>query len=277
MHLFITAKTELLELWHYRHLLWMLIVRDLKSRYQNSALGIFWSFIQPLAMTGVMTFAFTRVAPSGTQTPRAYILIMAGLLAWNYFSAAIVNGAGSVIANGALVKKVYFPRALLPIASVLANGVNYLLAVPLFLLIAVISGHPLHWTLIFVPFIFILQTIFTIGLAFFLSTLNIFYRDTQFILDLGMLILFFLTPIWYDINVVNSIPIMVFGVEVNPSYWLPRINLLASFINLYQAAMYKGQVTVIEYWLRTSITAIVVFILGFLFFRKFSPRFGEEI
>ena len=92
-----------------------------------------------------------------------------------------------------------------------------------------------------------------------------------------MLILFFLTPIWYDINVVNSIPIMVFGVEVNPSYWLPRINLLASFINLYQDAMYKGQVTVIEYWLRTSITAIVVFILGFLFFRKFSPRFGEEI
>lgn len=255
----------------------MLIVRDLKSRYQNSALGIVWSFVQPLAMTGVMTFAFTRVAPSNTQTPRAYILIMAGLLAWNYFSTAIVNGAGSVIANGALVKKVYFPRALLPIASVLSNGINYLLAVPLFLLLALVSGHPLHWTLLFVPFIFVLQTIFTIGLAFFLSTLNIFYRDTQFILDLGMLILFFLTPIWYDINVVNSIPITLFGIEVNPSYWLPRINLLASFINLYQDAMYKGTVTVIEYWLRTSITAIVIFIFGFLFFRKFSPRFGEEI
>jgi ABC-type polysaccharide/polyol phosphate export permease len=160
---------------------------------------------------------------------------------------------------------------------VISNGVNYLIAVPLFIIIALIVRHPLSWTLIFVPLILLIQCIFTVGLVFFLSTLNIFYRDTQFLIDLGMLALFFLTPIWYDISVVNSIPIDVLGYEINPSYWLRRLNPMASFINLYQEAMYHGRVTSIDFWLRTIITSIIIFLSGYLFFRKYSVRFGEEI
>jgi ABC-type polysaccharide/polyol phosphate export permease len=206
-----------------------------------------------------------------------HIFILCGVLAWNMFTSAVVSGTGSVIANSAIVKKVYFPRVLLPVSAGISAAINYALSLPIFLLMAVASGHPLHETLLLVPVIAAIQLLFCIGIAMLLGTLNVFYRDTAFIVELAMLALFFLTPVFYDVNTVAAQPVHLFGYTVDPVVWLRRLNPMASFVNIFQDLMYRGAVTVGEFWFRTTITAFGVFIAGFLVFRKFSPRFAEEL
>ncbi|MCL4507109.1 MAG: ABC transporter permease [Chloroflexi bacterium] len=267
--------TDLLEIWKYRHLLRMLVVRDLKTRYKNSIFGIAWSFLQPLGMMIVLTFAFGIINRGPSDLPDFNVFILSGYLAWTFFSAAVVGGTGSVLANGPLVKKVYFPRIILPISVVLSNLINYILALPMFIIVALVSNHPLHWTLALVPFAMLIQVVFCVGLSFFLSAINVFYRDTQFIIDLAMLAWFFLTPIFYDIQTAQ--PIHAFGQTIDTALWLRRLNPMASLVNIYQDLMYRGVATNVDFWIRTTITSVIVLLLGYFFFQKLSGRFGEEL
>jgi ABC-type polysaccharide/polyol phosphate export permease len=268
-------RNEIVELWSYRHLLRMLVTRDLKARYKNSAFGIAWSFLQPLGMMIVLTFAFGVVNQGQSKLPHYNVFVLAGYLAWTFFATSIVGGTGSVVANSALVKKVYFPRLLLPVSVIFSNLINYMLALPMFILVAIISGHPLSWTLALLPFVLLVQVVFSMGLSFILSTVNVFYRDTQFILDLLMLALFFLTPIWYDIS--TAAPMQTAGGTIDTGLWLRRLNPMASLVNIYQDLMYYGRPTNFDFWLRTAITAVVFFVVGYAVFRRYSPLFGEEL
>ncbi len=267
MRLMTGITSDLSEFWKYRSLLRMLVVRDLKTRYRNSALGVMWSFLQPLGMMVVMTFAFSVINRGPANMEHYNVFILSGLLAWNFFSAAVVGGSGSINANSALVKKVYFPRMVLPVSVVISSLVNFLLALPVWLMVTVASGHPLYPTLLLVPFVVVIQVVFTVGVVLMLSTLNVFYRDTQFILELGMLALFFLTPIWYDIS------------QVPPEIglWVRRLNPMASLVNIYQDLMYWGRVTDIDFVLRTALTAVIFLVVGYLVFRRYNPQFGEEV
>ena len=267
---------DLREIWNYRHLLRMLVLRDLKARYKNSMLGIAWSFLQPLGMMLVISFAFGVINGSNAAFQHYPVFVLSGLLAWNFFSAAVTGGTGSIVANAALVKKVYFPRIILPISVVASGLINYLFALPVFILVALLAGHPLSMTLLLVPLVILIQVIFSIGVSFLLSTLNVFYRDTQFILELVMLALFFLTPIWYDVSTAKNVePIK--GVVISLSIWLRRLNPMASLVNLYQELMYWGRVTTFDFWLRTSLTAVAVLVIGYFVFTRYSARFGEEV
>ncbi len=145
----------------------------------------------------------------------------------------------------------------------------------MFFLVCFVSGHPLHLTVALVPLVLLLQTVFSIGLAFLFSTVNVFYRDTQFILDLVMLAWFFITPIFYNINYVSAVPVLDQTVDL--AAWVRRINPMASFVNIYQELMYYGRITALDFWVRTAITAVVFFVFGYLVFRHYSPRFGEEL
>ena len=257
---------DLREVWHYRGLLRMLVERDLKTRYRNSVLGVAWSFLQPLGMMLVFSVMATLINVS--PRPNNHVFVLAGLLAWNFFSASVVGGTGSIVANSALVKKVYFPRLILPISVVISSLVNYLLALPVYLVVALASGQPLHGTLLLLPIVILIQVVFSVGISFMLATVNVFYRDTQFILDLAMLALFFLTPIWYSLDDTKAATYAV---------WLRRLNPMASFVNIYQDLMYWGNVTIAIFWIRTSLTAIIILILGYIIFTRYSPRFGEEV
>ncbi|MCL6510215.1 MAG: ABC transporter permease [Anaerolineae bacterium] len=256
------------EIWKYRSLLHMLVVRDLKTRYRSSVLGVAWSFLQPLGMMVVMTFAFSVINRAPPTIEHYSVFILSGLLAWNFFSAAVTGATGSVVANASLVKKVYFPRSILPVSVVISSLINFLLALPVWMVVTILSGHPIHITLLLLPFVIAIQVIFSVGVSFMLSTLNVFYRDTQFILELAMLALFFLTPIWYDID---SVP------QREVSLWVRRLNPMASLVNIYQDLMYWGRPTDLDFVLRTVATAIAVLVAGYLIFRHFSPRFGEEV
>jgi ABC-type polysaccharide/polyol phosphate export permease len=260
------------ELWSYRSLLYMLVLRDLKTRYRGSAIGVVWSFLQPLGMMAVMSVLALNIRTNviaGRAMENWHIFVLSGLLAWNYFSAAIVGGAGSVLANAPLVKKVYFPRIVLPLAAVFSALINYLLALPVFVIVALLSQHALGPVLLLLPLVILIQTVFSIGVSLILSTLNVFYRDTQFILELAMLALFFLTPIFYSAEGLTTTD--------SAAAWLRRLNPMASIVNMYQDLMFLNRLTSIDFVARTALTAIAVLFVGYLVFRRYSMRFGEEV
>ena len=226
-------------------------------------------------MMVVFAIMFSVMAPNRT-IEKYPIFLLCGLLAWNFFSASIMTGTNSIVANGGLVKKMYFPREVLPIATVLANLVNFLLAlVVLFAALIIFRSNfsPWLWGL---PIVILVQTIFTIGVVLLLSTVQVYYRDTMLVLDVILLAWFFLTPVFYPVTYLPT-SFQVFGVAVDVQRLSYILNPMASLINMYRDLLYYGSRTAPDFFWRTSATALIMFALGYWVFAKFSDDFGEEV
>ncbi len=262
MHLY----TRLQELYNYRELVKNLVVRDLKLRYRSSVLGFLWCLVNPLLMMGVFTLVFT-VLLTNNNIEHFPVFILIGILAWNLHSTALVGSIHSVVGGAQLIQKVYFPREVLPIATVLSNTVNFLLSLIALFALVLIFQVQLTATLIFLPLVILVQVIFTVGIALFLSALNVFYRDTASIMETMMLAWFFLTPIFYRIE------------DVFPAYsrLMYILNPLASIIAAYRDILYYGTMSNLDFFSRTAVTALVVLVLGYLFFIRSSRSFSEAL
>lgn len=268
-------------LFKYRYLLYNLVIRDLKVRYKNSALGVLWSILNPLLIMLVFTLVFTVLIPRNNIRNYA-VFILVGLLPWNFFAGSLSNTTNSIVGNSALIKKVHFPREVLPTANVLSNLVNFLLACVVLLVFLYISGlgltiHSL-WT---IPILFT-QIIFILGLGLILGTLNVFYRDTAMILDVILLAWFFLTPIFYPFDLLGH-SAEVMGIQFNPAQVMRWINPMASIIDGYRTVLWgsmnsEGAVAMDPIFLiRTFVTAVIIFIVGYLFFTRYQYLFGEKL
>ena len=271
----VSISRRFAELIRYRELVVNLVKRELKARYKNSALGFFWSLLNPLGMTLVFTFVFTVMMPN-SRIANFPIFFLCGFLPWQYFSAGVMTSMGSIVYNSNLVKKVYFPRETLPIGTVLAGLVNFLLAlVVLFgaILVARAQLSPYIWQL---PFVIFIQTCFVLGMALILSTLNVFYRDTMMIMDVALQAWFFLTPVFYPIEILPQ-SYYILGVEVNIQRLMFYLNPMASLIAAYRDLLYWGGVTKLDFLMRTAATSLIVLVFGYWFFNRFSHRFGEEV
>jgi ABC-type polysaccharide/polyol phosphate export permease len=263
------------ELWQYRELIRNLVVRDLKVRYKSSVLGIAWSWLSPLLMMIVYTVFFTKFLRS--DEIRDYpVLLLCGTLPWGFFSDSVMQATGSIVGNASLIKKVYFPREVLPISIVLSNLVNFLIALPVFFVLALVLGAPLSWWILLLPITILIQTAFAMGLAFLLATLNVLYRDTQHILGVIMHAWFFLTPVFYPITTVPEEATLL-GITFDAQLWLRRLNPMASIIASYRDLLYWGTPTGLDFLLRTVIQALIVLVFGYVVFLRHSSRFGEEI
>ena len=263
-----------LDLLHYRELIRNLVVRNLKVRYKNSVLGFLWSLLNPLLMTLVFTVVFTVMLPSSID--RFPVFFMCGFLPWAFFSTALSSATGSIVNNAGLIKKVYFPREILPIVEVLSNLVNFLLALIILFAMLFIFGFSLRPAVLMLPIIIVTQAIFTLGMSFFFATANVFYRDTQHILEVLLQAWFFLTPIFYSIN---SLPptASLLGISIDLHLWVRRLNPMASLVASYQDALYWGQPTGVDFFLRTLLTCLAVLVVGYAVFCRFSHSFGEEV
>lgn len=271
--------THTRELWAYRDLIYNLVLRDLKVRYKNSILGILWSLINPLLMMLVFTFVFGVLA-GNNEIPAYPVFLLSGLLAWQLFSSSIMGATGSIVGNAHLIKKVYFPREVLPISVVMSSVVNYVLALPVYFILAMALGcTPTLWVL-FLPVILLIQLIFTLGISFILATLNVFYRDTGIVMEVVTLAWFFMTPIFYSINQVAPGGAHIGGIALS-SYdvqrWMRILNPMASLIATYRDILYYGERPGLDFFMRTAATALFFLIIGYLVFLRFSPVFGEEV
>ncbi len=265
---------RLVELYRYRELIKNLVIRDLKVRYKNSVLGVLWSLLNPLLMTLVFTVVFTLLVPTG-KLQHFPVFFMSGFLPWAFFSTSVIAATGSIVGNAHLIKKVYFPREILPLSVVLANLVNFLLALLVLFAMLAVFRMRLNLAVLMLPLIILAELIFALGMAFLLSTANVFYRDTQHILEILLQAWFFLTPIFYPIDILPKSQKLL-GLTVDLQLWLRRLNPMASLVASYQDVLYWGSPTGLDFFLRTFVTCAVVFVVGYLVFCHYSSVFGEE-
>jgi lipopolysaccharide transport system permease protein len=256
----------------YRELIRNLTLRDLKVRYRNSLLGFIWAWGNPIMMTVVFTLVFQVIAPNSIRNYPLFIMI--GWLAWGFTTSSINDGIGSVVHNAALVKKIWFPRVALPASAVFANAINFLLALPLVVILILyyrVEIQPL--LLLYFPIVFLAQLALVMGIAFFVSAANVYYRDTGVITGVVLTAWFFLTPVFY------SVPQLT-GENGRLLYYL---NPMASIIEAYRNILYGSPQGAppgppdIGFLGRTLVTAFVVLALGFVFFVRASRNFGEEL
>jgi ABC-type polysaccharide/polyol phosphate export permease len=267
-------QRRIIELYSYRELLKNLVIRDLKVRYKNSFLGILWSLLNPLLMTLVFTIVFTLMIPGGGQENYP-VFFMCGFLPWTFFSTSVTSASGSIIESAGLIKKVYFPREILPIAEVLANLVNFSLAMLVLFGMILVFQIRLTPAVLMLPVIILAQVMFITGMALFLSTANVFYRDTQHILEVVLQAWFFLTPVFYPITILPESQALL-GTTVNIQQWVRRLNPMASLVATYREVLYWGVPPGWDFFLRTFLTCAVVLVVGYVVFSRYSRLFGEE-
>ena len=254
------------DIYHYREAVRNMVARDLKVRYSNSVLGIIWSLFSPLLMTLVYYVVFTYLVPSGIQ--KFPIYLMAGLMPWTFFAASLVGTTLAVSSNGTLINRVYFPREVLPLASLLSNGVNFLISLVLLFVFIALFRIPLGFSLVWLPVIVLIQTVFSFGLGLLLAALNVFFRDTQQLVDVSVLAWFFVTPIIYSLDVIHNASLKLVLQIVNP---------MAGLIVAYRHVLYSGDWPDVGLLAITALEAAIILIIGALVFRRLSPAFAEEV
>lgn len=260
-----TLVPTLVSVFSYRELLRNLVLKDLKLKYRGSILGFLWSLVNPLAMVAVYTLAFTYIIRTG-QDNFAFFFIL-GLLPWTFFSGSALMSTGAIVDNAGLIKAVRFPRAILPISTVLFNLVQYLLTaaviVPLMLLI---TGTPPAWAALAFPIVLTLQVAFTVGVALALSAATTFFRDIRHLLDIGLGMLFWLTPIVYRLDTVPE-PLNTF-VALGP---------VTPFVVGYQMMFYDGVWPARWIWILAAVQAAGALTVGMALFLSVEDQFGEQL
>jgi len=197
----------------YLYLLQNLVLKDFRIRYRNMSLGILWSLINPLVMMGVLTFVFGYVYGK-EQTPFYPLLILSGLVPFNFFTAAWLSGTTSIIVNAQLVKRVPVPREMVPIAAVFSNCVHLAIQLVLLLVMTLSFGlHPNRFWLWLLP-LWLLYIVFVCGISLLSSAVSVFIRDTQYVVESFNVVLFWLVPIFYPFDVIPDRFKLVY--EVNP-------------------------------------------------------------
>jgi len=261
---------NLLRLVRYRGLIVSLVARELKARYRGSVLGFFWSFINPLLLLAIYSFIFLKILPNREEALKPFPLFMAcGILPWTWFSASLTEASGSLIAGGNLIKKVLFPAEVLPLVSVLANMMHFLLALPVVVvLIVVFHRMPEGVGLVWFPGVMLVQLIFTAGLALALAALTVHFRDIRDILANVLMLWFFVTPIiyWYQQKEVQYYKEFF---DLNPFSHLA--------IAYQEILFFEGPFGHWKWIVALGVASIGVFLAGYWLFDRLRDSFAEVV
>ena len=258
------------ELFGARELLRNLTIRELKVRYKRSTLGFLWTLLNPLLMMAVFTVIFTYVFVPG-KVSWFPIYFLSGYLPFAFFQASVQVGTGSIIGNANLVKKVYFPRSVLPLSVVLSQVVHLVLGLGVLLVAETIifkwdQSFDWWWYLPILVFAVVLLSIFATGVTFLLSAANTYFRDIQEFMGVAFLLWFYATPIIYDPTVFP--PSIQKILQINPLYW---------YVELFRSALYTTRLPGLTTVLMCVGWAAVSLIGGWMVFEKLSAEFAKEV
>ena len=241
-----------------------LVVRDLKLRYKRSILGVFWSLMVPLAQMLVFTFLFHRVLP--LDIPNYPVFVFSGLLVWNWFSVSLGQSAGAITEHRELIRRPGFPVSILPVVTVSTNLVHFLLAVPILLIFNALAGGSLTAALLALPLVILVQFLLTLGLAYLLATLNVTFRDTQHLISVVLMLMFYVTPVFYSPTAVPEEYRSIYG-----------LNPLVHLIEAYRALVISGEPPDYVAQARLVVLGAGLLWLGRQVFTRASYRFVEEL
>lgn len=264
-----TERASLLSTWRalvtYRALLRHLVARDLRLKYRGSALGFVWSLLNPLIMLVVYSVAFTVFMDRGG--PEFVFRLLLGLLAWTFFATSAAAACGSLVDNASLTKSLYFPRGILPLAGVCFNLAQFGLTAVVFIpLLMLRDGLTPGWSLLAFPLLVVLQALCVAGIALILAALTALFRDVRHLVEVGLGILFWLTPIVYTIA--DLPPLAARVVALTP---------VSPFIRGYQTAIIAQTWPPLEIWMLCVTYAGVALVVGARLFARVEPRLGEVL
>ncbi len=252
------------EIYNYRHMLFTLVKQDIKGRYKGSFLGFLWTLLNPLLMLLVYSLVFQFIFKTGIENYPIYLFIC--LMPWNTFANSIAVGTVCVSNNGSILKKVYFPREVMPLAVVISNTIQYFFSAVIIFIALLVSGVGISWSALFLPIIVLIQAIFTFGIILILSAINVYVRDVQYIMNPVMMIWMYATPILYSISMV---PERFLG--------LYHLNPMVGIMEAYQAILYNKTLPDLSSLGTIFLVSLVVLFIGYLVFNKLQRRFAEEV
>lgn len=251
----------------YRYLLINLVAREIKSRYKQSILGYFWIILNPFFQMLVMTFVFSFILKIPTSGNIPYNLFLySGLLPWILFVSSVTSSTTSLVDNSALIKKIYFPREIIITATTIAKIYDFLLASIIFIAFLIFYKVSITSLIVFLPLVLLIQIFFSLGISFFLSAANLFYRDVQYLISLLIMIWFYITPIIYPVELAPQKARFIF-----------QFNPMSVLINAERRTIFgEGDLNYTSLLIALGIT-LIIFELGYLFFKKLEGVFADVV
>ncbi len=255
--------------WNHRYALYNLVLKDFKVRYRNMSLGFLWSIINPLVMLGVLVFVFTYVLKVNREPYFAAFLLI-GLVLFNFMSLCLGAATMCIQDNASVVKKIIFPRTIIPVSVVLSQMIHLFIQLALVALFMVVLRVPISPTFLWLPLILVIEIVFVTGAAFVCACLNVYFKDIRYLVESTMTVLFWLTPIFYSLQIAHQ----------NLPSWLYRIYLLnpmvgciASMRNVMLRQMQPDLVSLSM----AAVVAVCTLVLGLFLFTKLHKQFADQI
>lgn len=261
------GRLGLVELWGYRDLFVLLAMRDVKVRYKQAALGVGWAILQPVAMAAILFVFFGLLMGMNEQVaPTPYLVfVLAGVLPWTLFESAVTASSGSVVANGNIVRKVYFPRLIVPLAATGAPIVDYTIGMAVLMIAMAILAVPFTGSLFIVPLLIASLLVGVLGVGILMSAITVAYRDFRHLLPFMLKLLFFLTPVIYPVTMVPE-----------RFRWLLALNPVGGTIAGLRSAILGTPILYIDWLISTSI-GLTALIVGLIYFQHVEKRFADIV
>lgn len=251
-------------IYQYRELLKTNIKKEIRGKYKHSFLGVLWSFLYPLLQLAVYAIIFPLIL---RNTQEHYVIFLCvALIPWNYFTTIVTQSTGTVINNADIVKKVYFPREILPISVVTSQLVNFLISTIIILAFVLFSGMGISKYILFYPVILLIQYIFSVGVAFIVSSATVFLRDLEHLISIAMMMLFYATPIAYSADTIPA----------NFSFII-TLNPMAHILNAYRDIFYYQRMPELQTLAIVFAISVALFVVGYVIFNKLQKSFAEEL
>jgi lipopolysaccharide transport system permease protein len=253
------------ELWQYRELFYFFTWRDIKVKYKQTYLGIIWALLQPLGMMIIFTFIFSKTLKIETGAIPYPVFVLSGLILWGLFSNSVSHAAESTIQNANIIKKIYFPRLIIPCSSLLVALFDFLMAIFIFFMLCIWFKQPVPWNAIFFFPAGILVTVFAaFGLGTFLSALNIKYRDFRYVVPFLLQIIFFSSQVILPLQSINKTYLK----------YILALNPLNGAIELFRTPL-TGLSPDMNVIVISTATALLLAVLGLFYFRKTETYFAD--
>ena len=252
------------ELYNYRELLKTNIKKEIRGKYKGSWLGILWTFLNPLLMLTVYAIVFPYILRVKVENYTIFMIV--ALIPWNFFTTAIQMGTGSVVANGNILKKVYFPREIIPISITTSQLVNFLITCIIMAVFIIFSGVGFSIHLLYFPLLVFVQYILTLGITFILSALTVFVRDVAHFVSVILMLGFYATPIVY----LGSMLPDKFQIFL-------KLNPMAQLVEAYRAILYYHKDPDMQMLTLWTLGSFIILVFGYMIFKKLEKSFVEEL
>jgi lipopolysaccharide transport system permease protein len=252
------------EIYAYRELYKNMVKRNLRTRYKASFFGFLWTFINPLLQLVVYSLVFSTIMRMNVTNYPMFLFVV--LLPWIFFTSITQEATGLIISNANIIKKVYFPREILPLASVTAGLINMCLSFIIAFVALFLFHIPLTLSILELPLLMAIEFIFTLGVSFLVAAVNVYFRDIEHIWGILLMAWFYLTPIVYPINII-------------PAHYLKYlfVNPMVTLTEAYRDILYYGVFPYFPGLVILTVMSFLILIFGYLVFKHLSKGFAEQV